>query len=98
VAAAVALLAAAAALWLARDQNAAHPGVVSELGRTVAGALLVFGVCGYAIARLLAPAVLRPHLPLLVFPVGAAASALALAVLGVSHVPFKVSRTLTLKR
>lgn len=96
VGAAVALLAAAAALWLARDQNAAHAGVLSELGCTVGAALLVFGVCGYGLARTLAPAAMRPHLPLLVFPVGAAASALALAVLGVLHVPFKVSLALVL--
>ena len=91
VAAIAALVAAASALWLARDQGAAHPGVVSELCRTVGAALLVFGFSGYGLARVLSPPALRPHLPLLVFPVGAAASALALAVLGVLHVPFKVS-------
>jgi hypothetical protein len=96
VAAVVALLAAGAALWLARDQGAAHSGAVSDVARAAAAAILTFAVCGYALARWLTPTALRPHLPLLVFPIGAAASALALTVLGLLHAPFKASLAIVL--
>jgi hypothetical protein len=96
VAAGVAVAAAATAVWLARDQNAAHLGVVSEVLRATVAALVLWGVCGYPLTRLLTPLELRPHAPLLVAPVGAAASGLALAVLGLLHVPFKVSLAVVL--
>ena len=54
-----------------------------------AGAL--FLVTGYAPARLLAPPALRPYALLLSLPVGAAVSGIALAALGLAHVPFTVA-------
>lgn len=95
-AAGVAVLAAAAALALAIDQGGFRPGAGSEVLRAAVAALGTFLLCGYAPARLLSPATLRPHLWLLVFPVGAASSSLALAVLGLLHSPFKLSLALVL--
>ncbi len=75
---------------------AVHAGVrgVSALPpvlRTAVAAIALFGVCGYAPARGLVRGDLVPYRMLLVLPVGAALSSLALAVLGVLHVPFGVS-------
>src|SRR6185436_9893819 len=47
--------------------------------------------CGYALARLMLPVALSRWWPLFVLPFGAAASGLALTVLGFAAVPFKVS-------
>jgi hypothetical protein len=69
-------------------------GLSRALGDALRGAAAggaLFFACGYAPARLLAPADLRPYTMLLAFPVGAAACAIALAALGLLHVPFGVS-------
>lgn len=62
-----------------------------EVLRAGAAALALFGLAGYAPARLLAPAALRECVPLLVLPAGAAVSALALTLLGFLQVPLAVS-------
>lgn len=87
------LIAAAAglgvlAVWLAREQNAINFEAVSDIGCGVGAALLLFGVCGSALARLLVTGSLDVHRWALTFPIGAIASALALTVLGLLHVPY----------
>src|SRR5437763_16775842 len=80
-------VAAAIALGQAIDAGVAGPGAVPAVARTAVACLALFAVCGYGPARLLAPATLRPRVGLLVLPVGAACSTLALTVLGLLHVP-----------
>ena len=89
-------LAALAALTLGLDRGGG-PGwapsfsAIPDVLRAAAAAALLFGVCGYTPARLLAPSSLQPHLPLLVLPIGAASSSLALTLLGVFQVPLPFS-------
>lgn len=64
---------------------------VPDLLRAGAATVVLFAACGYAPARLLCPPALRPWLPLIVLPVGAATSGLALLLLGVLHVPLWAS-------
>jgi len=66
---------------------AAVPGVL----RTAAVAVVFFGLCGWGAAIALAPARLAPHRLLLVLPLGATLSSFALTILGLFHVPFKLS-------
>ena len=54
-------------------------------------AIAFFALCGYAPARTLVRGELEPHRALLVLPLGAAISALSLAILGLLHVPLTVS-------
>ena len=69
---------------------------IPDVVRAGAATLLLFGACGYAPARLLLPEGMRGHLPLLVLPVGAAASGLALTPLGFFGVPLPVSLAVVL--
>jgi hypothetical protein len=62
-----------------------------DIARAAAASVVLFAAAGYAPTRLLLPGALRPHLPLLVLPVGAAVSALALTALGVARLPLEVS-------
>ncbi len=74
-------------------------GASRAVGDALRGALacgVLYGLTGYAAARLLVPDRLRPHALLLAFPLGAALSAIALAALGLVHVPFGVSLPLVL--
>ncbi len=64
---------------------------VPAVGRTGLAAVGVFGLCGLAATRLLLPAALWPYRVVLLLPLGAACSTLALTVLGLAHVPFSVS-------
>ena len=64
--------------------------------RTAAAALVLFAVSGYGATRLLLPATLREHLALFVLPIGAAASMLALTLLGLLHVPLPASLAIVL--
>ena len=61
------------------------------VARTLAAATVLFALSGYAIARAILPARLRPDLALFVLPIGAVVSALALTLLGFLAVPFPVS-------
>jgi hypothetical protein len=81
---------AAVALWLAADAGVAGPAAVPEVLRAAVTAVLMFALCGYAPARLLLPASLQPLLPLVVLPLGAATSAIALALVGIFAVPLDV--------
>lgn len=69
---------------------------VPEVLRTGLAGGLLFALAGYAPARLLLPSDWRAHVPLFVLPVGAAVSALALAVLGLLHVPMPAALAVVL--
>ncbi len=89
-----ALAAAGMALWvlLANDVRPWVAVVVlPDVAAPAAAALGLWLLCGYAPARMLAPEAMRGHVPLLMFPVGAAVSGLALALLGLLQFPFKAS-------
>lgn len=91
-----AALAAGAVLTLGLDRLGGPGGAPSfsaipDVLRGTGAATLLFGACGYAPARLLLGATLRPHLALLVLPIGAAVSSIALTLLGVFRVPLGVS-------
>ncbi|MDQ3434489.1 MAG: hypothetical protein M3481_07385, partial [Actinomycetota bacterium] len=93
IAAAVAVL---AALTLGLDRLGGPGGAPSfsaipDVLRAAAAAALLFGACGYTPARLLLPPSMQPHLPLLVLPIGAALSSLALTLIGVFGVPLAFS-------
>ena len=64
---------------------------VPAIVRTLAAALALFTVSGYATARAILPVRLRAHLAFFVLPVGAVVSALALTMLGFLAVPFEIS-------
>jgi len=63
----------------------------SAIGKTGLAAVGVFGLGGLAATRLLLPALLWPYRVVLLLPIGAACSTLALTLLGLAHVPFSVS-------
>ena len=83
-----ALLIAAIALGIAAASGGRVPGALPEALRVAAAATALFGLCGYAPARLLTPTALRAHWQLLVLPTGAVVSGLALTVLGFAYVPY----------
>jgi hypothetical protein len=89
-------LAALGALALAADAHVKGPAAVDEVARAAFGAVLLFGACGYALARLLLPESLAPWRALFVLPLGAAASGIALTALGFAAVPYKVALVATL--
>ena len=64
--------------------------------RTLAAALVLFTVSGYAATRSMLPARLRRDLALFVLPVGAVLSALALTLLGFLAVPFPLALAVVL--
>lgn len=74
---------------------AGHSGLRDVL-RAGAAAVVLFGACGFAPARLLLPAGLRRYELLWILPVGACAAAVELAALGYAAVPFTVSLALVL--
>lgn len=79
------------AIRLARFSGVAGTGAAEGVLRAVAAAVGLFGLSGFALTRLALPDALRRHELLWVMPVGAAASALGLTVLGFAAVPFRVS-------
>jgi hypothetical protein len=87
---------AIAALWVAQDAGVAGGSAVPVVARVAIATVAVFLVCGYAPAVVLTPARLRPWWPLLVLPLGAISSGMALTVLGFAAVPFHVALVLTL--
>ena len=89
-AAAVALLLGAG--WVGVEAHAGHAlEALPDSLRAGAAAIALFALTGYAPAALLTPAAMRPHLPLLVLPLGAVCSSLVLTALGFLHVPFAIS-------
>jgi hypothetical protein len=67
-----------------------------ELARGVLAATVLFAVAGYAVTERLAPSPIAPLRLLLVLPVGAVVSSLALTALGFARVPIDVSIALVL--
>ena len=61
------------------------------VARTIAAAVLLFGLCGYPLARAALPARLQDDWPLFALPVGAMASALGLTLLGFARLPLELS-------
>jgi hypothetical protein len=86
-----AAVAAVIALIIAIGAGVVGVAAVPAVLRTAAVTVALFAICGYAPARLLARGGLDTRLPLLVLPIGAACSALELAVLGLLHVPLPAS-------
>ncbi len=71
-------------------------GAVPDLGRAIMAALVLFGVCGFGVTRLLLPAGLRERELLWILPVGACACALVMTAFGFLYVPYEVNLGLTL--
>src|SRR5205807_9155892 len=95
VAAALAVPIAVAA-WERVDFGVVASPAMPDVLRASAVALGLFALCGYVPARALAPRELAAHGTLLTLPLGAIASALELAVLGLLHVSLGVSLPLVL--
>lgn len=93
---AVAALIALVALALAWKAGVKGVGAVPDVARGLAAALVLFGACGYAVARLALPEALREDFSLFVVPVGAAVAALALTVLGFLGSPLPASLAIVL--
>ena len=92
-----AILAALVVLWHADAAGAGSaPDALPEVIRAGAAAVVLFGLAGYAPARLLLPRSMRPHLWLFVLPIGAVVSALGLTLLGFLNVPLAVSLAVVL--
>jgi hypothetical protein len=87
---------ALAALWVAQDAGVAGASAAPVVVRVAIAAVAVFLVCGYAPAVLLTPARIHAWWPLLVLPLGAMTSGMALTLLGFAAVPFHVALVLTL--
>ena len=75
------------ALALAVGTGVVGVSAVPMVLRTGSVTLALFAVCGLPLALMLATGELRPYRTLLILPLGAATSALALALLGLLHVP-----------
>jgi len=69
---------------------------VPDTVRALAATLVLFGVGGFGLVRLLLPQPLRDYELLWVLPTGACAVGLAMTVLGFAHVPYPVSLGLVL--
>ena len=87
---------AIAAIWVAHDAGVAGVSAVPVVVRVAMATVAVFLVCGYAPAVLLTPARIAAWWPLLVLPLGAVTSGMALTVLGFAAVPFHIALVVTL--
>ncbi|HWC87757.1 MAG TPA: hypothetical protein VG388_14560 [Solirubrobacteraceae bacterium] len=85
------LVACAVGLRLALNTGVVGVAAVPTVLRTAAMAIAFFALCGYPVARILLGGELTAVRALLVLPLGATVSSLALAVLGLLHVPLAVS-------
>jgi hypothetical protein len=90
------LVGVAIAFALVRSAGVAGTSAVPGVLRTAAVGAAFFGLCGWGLTGVLVPPSVLPHRGLLVLPIGAAVSSVALAVLGLFHVPFDVSLALVL--
>jgi hypothetical protein len=90
------LLAGVIGLVLALDTGVVGVAAVPGVLRTAAVALAFFTLCGYPLARALVAGELAGVRALLVVPLGATVSSLALAALGLLHVPLAVSLALVI--
>ena len=73
-----------------------HLGGIPSFVLALLASLVLFFVCGDALARVLVPREWGVPVSLLALPLGAAASGLALTAMGLAHVPLHVSLWLTL--
>lgn len=71
-------------------------GAVPELARAGLAAVVLFGVAGFGLTRLLLPRGLRAYEPLWVLPIGACAVGLGMTILGYAYVPFRLSLAVVL--
>ena len=93
IAAAVLLVAG----WLGVEAHGGHVfEAVPDTVRAGVPALALFALWGYPVARLALPERMLPHLPLMVLPLGAVTSSLALTFLGIARVPFAWSLALVI--
>jgi len=76
---------------LAESAGVVGRGAVPDLFRGGLAAVVLFGIAGFGLTRLLLPAGLRRYEPLWVLPVGACALGLAMTLLGYAYVPYRVS-------
>lgn len=76
---------------MAEDAGVVGRGAVPDLVRAGAAGVVLFGICGFGLVRLLLPAGLRRYEPLWILPVGACACALSLTLLGYLYVPFDLA-------
>ncbi len=88
--------AAGFALILALTSFAHHLGGIPTLALSTLASLVLFGMCGAALALLLVPADWGALIVLFAVPIGSVTSALALTALGLAHVPLHVSLWLVL--
>jgi hypothetical protein len=79
------------ALVIALRADVRTVGAIDDVLRVALPLAAFWVVCGFGLVRLLLPAELRRDELLWVMPVGAVASAVALAALGYAYVPFAVS-------
>ena len=86
------LLVLAAISWHfnSRPRHDAFAAVPDTL-RTLAASVVLFGVGGFGVVRLLLPSPLRRYEPLWILPTGACAVGLALTLLGFAAVPYHVA-------
>ncbi len=84
------------ALRLADSSGVVGKAAVPDLFRGILAAVVLFGVAGFGLTRLLLPTGLKRHEPLWILPIGACAVALSMTVLGYAYVPFHVSLALVL--
>ena len=90
------VVAGASAIALARNTGVVGQGGLAEAVRVAAATVVLFGITGFGVTRLLLPAALRRHELVWVLPVGAVAAALELGMLGYAHLPFDLSLGLVL--
>jgi hypothetical protein len=69
---------------------------VPDVLRAVAASIVVFGLCGFGLVRLLLPVPLRRYEALWILPTGACVAGLGLTILGFAAIPFPVSLALIL--
>jgi hypothetical protein len=69
---------------------------VPDTARVLAAAIVVFGIAGFGLVRLLLPAPLRRYEILWILPTGACAVGLALTLLGFAAVPYPVGLAVVL--
>ena len=87
----LAVLAALFALRVATYSQVVGVSAVPPFLRAAGAAVLLFGLCGFGLTRLTLPDGLRRHEWLWILPVGAVASAFAMAPLGYVGVPYEAN-------
>jgi hypothetical protein len=84
------------ALLLALLTGSHHPGGAPTIALGALGTIVLFGVCGVALAALMLPHDWGMLVPLLALPLGAAMAGLALTALGLATLPLHITLWLVL--